>query len=96
MAYAILAVVVFVASICFFVGAAAAGSVFLRLLRRGPAAAQEAYEHGDSIGNWWKAQAPEGFTPHGLRARCSLAGRFDKDVGVYGVEERASQPTYMR
>lgn len=76
--------------------AAAVTNVLWRLLRHGPAAAQEAFEHGDSVWNWWNAKAPDGFSPHGLRARCSLAGRYDKDLGIVAVEERASNPKYIQ
>lgn len=96
MAYVILSVLAFACSVVLLIGAAVTGNVLVRLLRRGPAAAREAFEHGDSLGNWWHARAPEGAGSHGLRARRSLAGRYDKDLGVVAVEERASQPTYIR
>lgn len=96
MAFAILSFIAFAISVTCFVGAAVAGSVFFRLWRRGRPAAREAYEHGDSLTNWWNARAPDGFKPQGLRDRCSLAGRYDQELGVFAVEERASQPSYMR
>lgn len=96
MVYAVLSLVTFVLGLVFLLGAAATGNVVLRLIRSGTPAAREAFEHGDNLKNWWKAQAPDGFKPQGLRDRCSLAGRYDKEIGVYAVEERASQPTYMR
>ena len=96
MAYAILSVAAFVGSVMLFLGAAVTTNILVKLIWRGRGAAREAFEHGDSLKNWWNARAPDGFSPHGLRARCSLAGRYNKEVGVIAVEERASLPDYIR
>lgn len=70
--------------------------VLARLVLRGPTAAREAFIRGDSMSNWWHARRPAGRDKLGLEERCALAGRITSDLGVIGVEERASHSTYAR
>lgn len=69
--------------------------VFLKLFFRGPAAAEEALERGDSIGAWWSAR-PMATTMDGPRdtERLAFAGRRSAAHGEVLVEERASLPRF--
>jgi hypothetical protein len=69
-------------------------SVGLGILRRGRAAADEAYQRGDSLKAWFD---PAQTTPiegpsHDVRA--ALAGRKSKAYGVVAVSEHASDHVY--
>lgn len=77
---------------CLFTGMAAVGlRVLLGLLQRGPQAADDAFENGDSVRNWWEAaQTP--MTLDGPRdsERLAFGARSHIRFGEVLVEERAS------
>lgn len=77
-------------------GAAILGmKLFLRLLLRGPHAAEEAFEKGDTVRAWFNAaQTPA--TLDGPRdiERLAFAARSHSQFGEVMVEERASCPSY--
>ena len=76
--------------------AAALISVLVGLVAHGPAAARDAFEHGETISHWWNARRPPHTNTLELRERCALAGRYHPELGIVAVEERASQPNYAR
>lgn len=59
--------------------------------KRGPASAREAFEHGESVRVWWRA---EPVTNMGAEPRdderYAMGGRHDAEVGDEFVEERAA------
>lgn len=70
--------------------AAFALRAFLAFAKGGPAVAQQAYEHGESVRAWWNA-SPVCNTSDQPRdgERYAIGGRSDDEVGDEFVEERA-------
>jgi uncharacterized protein YcaQ len=71
--------------------------VLINFVRQGPAAAEEAYERGDSVRAWWNAsQSPTTLESPRDNERLAFAAREDALYGEVMVEERASFPSYVR
>jgi hypothetical protein len=71
--------------------------LFWRLTLRGPGAAEEAFERGDSLSAWWSAaQMPTTLDSPRDSERLAFGARPHAVHGEVLVEERASYPTFAR
>jgi hypothetical protein len=71
--------------------------VTLSLIRRGPAAAEEAWARGDTLVTWWTAtNSREGSARAGMHRRLALRGSPDRALGTVVSEESAAQPSFGR
>lgn len=94
MSYVIVAVAAVVGVTAFAI-AALSVRVLIGLVTKGPAAADEAFERGDSIKVWLDASQTASTLDSPRRSeRLAFAGRSDRELGEVMVEERASFPTY--
>jgi hypothetical protein len=77
--------------------AAASARLLYKLTLRGPMAAEEAYERGDTLRAWWNAtQMPTTLDSPRDSERLAFGARHDATLGEVLVEERASFPGFAR
>ena len=79
--------------IALFCGAFAAFAfrAFWSFAKKGPSAARDAFEHGESVRTWWNASPVVNLTndPRDVE-RFAMGGRHDDEVGDEFDEERAA------
>lgn len=99
MSYVLVAglVVLLVLGTALAIATALCARVLLRLVQQGPAAAEAAFQRGDSIGAWWTAaQTPTTLDSPRDNERLAFSARIHSEFGEVLVEERASFPSYGR
>lgn len=86
-----------VVGVMLLAAAAVMTSVTISLLRRGSAAAEEAWARGDTLVTWWTAtNRREDSARAGMHRRLALRGRGHSGLGTVVDEESAAQPSFGR
>ena len=88
MFYLLCSILCLVAAVVVLAGGAITAGEFWKLVRQGPIAATEARERGYSLRQWWSGRARPA-----QRAGTALAGRYDPEVGIVGIETDVSLPS---